>query len=149
MRIIKLDHSALIVSDLDRARWFYGDVLGLAEIPRPASFTFGGCWYRGDGFELHLILESDTQAQAGFGDAGEGARQGMAHHLGFEVDDIAATEAYLSERGVTIAGGPLARGDGPIQLYVLDPDGNFLEFFQRDGGSSLPVEERAPVRRPA
>ena len=32
MRIKKLDHSALVVRDLDRARWFYGEALGLVEV---------------------------------------------------------------------------------------------------------------------
>ena len=147
MHIKKLDHSALVVRDLDKARWFYGEVLGLEEIPRPSNFTFAGAWYRGDGFEIHLLLEADTTTQAGFGDGGEGAKVGMVHHLGLEVDDIQDTESYLREQGVNIIGGPMPRGDGPIQLYVSDPDGNFLEFFQRDGGSSLPIEERSAIRR--
>ncbi len=129
MHIKKLDHSALVVSDLARARAFYGDVLGLREIPRPKNFTFGGCWFRGDGFELHLILEKDTTARAGFGDGGVSATRGLAHHLGFEVANLAETEAHLRAHSANIIGGPLARGDGPLQLYVLDPDGNFLRVF--------------------
>jgi catechol 2,3-dioxygenase-like lactoylglutathione lyase family enzyme len=35
MEIKKLDHSAPVVADLERARWFYGAVLGLQEIPGP------------------------------------------------------------------------------------------------------------------
>lgn len=147
MQIKKLDHSALVVSDLERARWFYGAVLGLQEVPRPPSFTFGGCWFRGAGFELHLILERDTTAPAGFGDGGVGATRGLAHHLGFEVSDLQATEAHLRSHGVNIIGGPLSRSDGAIQLYVLDPDGNFLEFFVWDKDSTLPVEERAAMSR--
>lgn len=145
VQIKKLDHSALVVSDIDRARRFYGVVLGLPEVPRPRNFTFGGCWFRGTGFELHLILDRDTTAPAGFGDAGAAATRGLAHHLGFEVDDLAATEAHLRKHGANIIGGPLPRGDGAIQLYVLDPDGNFLEFFAWDARSTLPVEERAAM----
>jgi catechol 2,3-dioxygenase-like lactoylglutathione lyase family enzyme len=147
VQIKKLDHSALVVSDLERARWFYGTVLGLEEIPRPPNFTFGGCWFRGAGFEFHLILAADTTAAAGFGDAGSGATRGLAHHLGLEVSDLQATEAHLRAHGANIIGGPLPRGDGAIQLYVLDPDGNFLEFFVWDKTSTLPVEERAPMPR--
>lgn len=146
MQIKKLDHVALVVRDLARARWFYGTVLGLEEIPRPTTFTFGGCWFRGEGVELHLILAGDTTAPAGFGDAGPAVTRGLAHHLGFEVDDLAATEAHLRQHGVTITGGPIPRGDGPIQLYVLDPDGNFMEFFQWDADVSLPLEERGAIR---
>ncbi|MFN8496523.1 MAG: VOC family protein [Anaerolineae bacterium] len=147
MHIKRLDHTAIIVGDMDKARWFYGDVLGLEEIRRPSNFKFAGAWYRGDGFELHLILEADTSTRAGFGPGGEGAKVGMVHHLGLEVDDIQATESYLRRRGVTIIGGPMPRGDGSIQLYVSDPDGNYLEFFQQNCVSLLPVEERGAVRR--
>ncbi|MGE5334009.1 MAG: VOC family protein, partial [Nitrososphaerota archaeon] len=37
-----MDHSALVVQDLDRSRVFYGEVLGLVEVPRPKSFDFRG-----------------------------------------------------------------------------------------------------------
>lgn len=146
MQIKKLDHSALVVGDLERARWFYGTVLGLAEVARPSNFTFGGAWFRGEGFELHLILAADTTAPAGFGDLGPAAARGLAHHLGFEVDDLAATEAHLCTNGVPIVGGPIPRGDGPLQLYVLDPDGTFIEFFQWEPATTLPTEERAAIR---
>jgi catechol 2,3-dioxygenase-like lactoylglutathione lyase family enzyme len=146
-----LDHSALISADLERTRWFYCTVLGLEEIPRPESFRFGGCWFRGPGFELHMILEQDTTARAGFGDAGPGARIGLAHHLGFEVEDLAALTDRLRAHAVPIFAGPMQRGDGVVQLYVNDPDGNFLEFFTHTPDSALPVIERAAVseRRPA
>jgi catechol 2,3-dioxygenase-like lactoylglutathione lyase family enzyme len=146
MEIKKLDHSALVVADLERTRWFYGAILGLQEIPRPKTFTFGGCWFRGQSFELHMILERDTTARAGFGEPGVGAKTGLAHHLGFEVEDVGAVEARLLANNVPIFAGPMKRGDGIIQLYVNDPDGNFLEFFARTGESSLPEAERAAVR---
>lgn len=145
MRIKKLDHSGLVVRDLDRARWFYGDALGLVEVPRPKSFVFRGAWFRGSSFELHLILSDDTTAPAGFGDLGEGALLGLAHHLAFEVEDLDAALARLRGYGVEIVSGPLPRGDGAIQAYVFDPDGNFLEFFSWDGDESLTVQERYGV----
>jgi catechol 2,3-dioxygenase-like lactoylglutathione lyase family enzyme len=143
VEIRRLDHSALVVRDLGVARRFYGEILGLEEIPRPQSFTFGGCWFRGAGFELHLILAADTTAPAGFAEPGPAAARGLAHHLGFEVADLAAVEAHLRAHGVTIVGGPLQRGDGPVQLYVDDPDGNMLEFFSWNADPALPIEERA------
>jgi catechol 2,3-dioxygenase-like lactoylglutathione lyase family enzyme len=145
VEIRKLDHSALVVRDLAASRRFYGEILGLQEIPRPRSFTFGGCWFRGASFELHLILAADTTAPAGFAEPGPAAARGLAHHLAFEVDDLAATEAHLRAHGVRIVGGPLPRGDGPVQLYVDDPDGNMLEFFSWIADPALPVEERAAL----
>lgn len=145
VRIRKMDHSALVVRDLERSGWFYGEVLGLAEVPRPRNFTFGGRWFRGPGFELHLILASDTSAPVGFGNAGEAALVGLAHHLAFEVDDLDAAIAHLRANGIELVSGPMPRGDGVIQSYIYDPDGNFLELFVWDYESRLQVEERQAV----
>jgi glyoxylase I family protein len=128
-----MDHSGLIVRDLGRSRWFYAEVLGLTEIPRPRSFAFRGAWFRGPAFELHLVLADETTAPAGFGDLGESGVTGMAHHLAFEVDDLDETLRHLHAHGVVVLSGPVPRGDGVVQAYVLDPDGNLLEFFSRDG----------------
>ena len=50
-----LHHVAISVSDLARAKDFYGNVLGLEEIARPA-FPFDGAWYRVGNQEVHLIV---------------------------------------------------------------------------------------------
>lgn len=44
MKIVRGHHVSFSVTDLDRSRHFYGSVLGLAEIPRPAM--------RGAGLEV-------------------------------------------------------------------------------------------------
>ena len=41
--IHSLHHVSLVVQDLARAKAFYGDVLGLQELPRP-PFDFDGAW---------------------------------------------------------------------------------------------------------
>ncbi len=143
--IKKLDHSALVVRDLRRACWFYGDVLGLPEIPRPKSFLFRGAWFRGAGFELHLIHADETTAPVGFGELGEGALTGLAHHLAFEVEDLDVTLEHLRGNGIEILSGPIPRGDGVLQAYCFDPDGNFLEFFSRDTDAFPLQKERRGV----
>ncbi len=145
MQLRKLDHSALVVRDLERSSWFYGEVLGLEEVPRPGNFKFGGRWFQGPNFQLHLILAQDTTAPAGFAEAGEAAHVGLAHHLAFEVDDVDSAIAHLRAHNIEIVGGPMPRGDGVIQFYVYDPDRNFLEFFTWDSNSSLRVEERTAM----
>ncbi len=133
MQLRKMDHTALIVQDLERSRHFYGEVLGLQEVPRPSTFTFGGAWFQGPDFQIHLILARDTSAPAGFAGADEkDVRIGRAHHIAFEVDDIENAMADLRARGIEIAGGPQQRGDGVTQFYIFDPDGNFLEIFAWD-----------------
>ena len=133
MQLRKMDHTALIVQDLERSRQFYGEVLGLQEVPRPSNFTFGGAWFQGTDFQVHLILARDTSAPAGFAETGEkDVRIGRAHHIAFEVDDVEKAMSELRARGIEIAGGPQQRGDGVTQFYIFDPDRNFLEFFAWD-----------------
>jgi glyoxylase I family protein len=93
MQIKTLQHCGLVVRDLERSRWFYGTVLGMQEIPRPSNFIFGGAWFQGGDSQLHLILASDTTAPAGFVDAGPARHSGLATHLAFEVEDLAAVPA--------------------------------------------------------
>ena len=61
-----LHHVAISVSDLARAKEFYGDVLGLEEIARPA-FPFDGAWYRVGNQEVHLIVSRDPTFRTGKG----------------------------------------------------------------------------------
>jgi glyoxylase I family protein len=147
MKLTRMDHSALIVRDLDATRHFYGTVLGLEEIPRPSTFKIRGCWFRGPNFELHFILEEDTTSPAGFIDPGPGAKSGLAHHLAFAVEDLDEAMAMLERHGVPLSAGPLQRGDGVVQFYVDDPDGHFLELFARVDRPDIAGGDREPVRR--
>jgi catechol 2,3-dioxygenase-like lactoylglutathione lyase family enzyme len=69
----------------------------------------------------------------------------MTHHLAFEVDDLEADCARLADNGVPLAGGPMARGDGYVQVFFRDPDGYVLELFQWTGEDQSDAPERAPV----
>src|SRR3712207_7383782 len=44
----RIEHVAVVVTDVARAKRFYGEVLGLTEAPRPESFDFPGAWYRSE-----------------------------------------------------------------------------------------------------
>jgi len=131
VEILALQHCSLVVRDLERARWFYGQVLGLEEVPRPSTFTFRGAWFRRGNAEVHLILAADTTAPAGLPDAGGAKRTGLATHLAFEVADLGAAREELLRAGIPIVGGPMPRGDGVMQLYIEDPDGYLIELFER------------------
>jgi catechol 2,3-dioxygenase-like lactoylglutathione lyase family enzyme len=98
------------------ARRFYGEVLGLQEVPKPPDLaTRGGCWFRGDRLELHLGVE-------------EGFRAARRAHPAFVVDDLDALRALLDEVGVE------TRDDAPLEgfrrFHGWDPFGNRLEFLE-------------------
>jgi catechol 2,3-dioxygenase-like lactoylglutathione lyase family enzyme len=44
----------------DAARRFYGAALGIPEVEKPPVLAArGGCWFRGDGVEVHVGVEED------------------------------------------------------------------------------------------
>ena len=144
--VTRLHHVGLVVSDLKRSRRFYGEALGLEEVPRPPNFTFAGMWFRFGDTEIHLLAEADTTGRAGTPDPGPSATFGLSSHIALEVEDLAAACARLEENRVPLIGGPMSRGDGVTQVFFLDPDGYVLEFFERTGEDQSDAPERAPMR---
>ena len=99
------------------ARDFYGTVLGMTEIPKPAALAGrGGCWFRSGSAVLHLGVETPF-------------RSAHKAHPAFVVDDLDALAARL--RG---AGRDCRPADGQIpgvrRFHAADPFGNRLEFQQ-------------------
>ena len=128
MRILDLNHVAILVSDIDRSRRFYEEVLGLEPIPRP-DFDFPGAWFRigapGPGGEalqeLHLIARRP-----------ETFRPPRDRHFAFRIDSIEAAEERLRTSGIDYAR-PKKRPDGATQIFFEDPDGHSVELFTPPG----------------
>jgi len=54
-----LHHVSIPVADLERAKQFYNEILGLTEITRP-PFDFPGAWYQEGDRQLHLIVHDES-----------------------------------------------------------------------------------------
>lgn len=116
-----LHHVAVCVTDLERARRFYTDVLGLTEVDRP-RLNVEGVWYGLGGGQLHLIVHPPTRTLRGTReiDIADG-------HLALRVRDYDAALARLRAHGVEL----LERPDNATpwkQIYLTDPDGNVIEL---------------------
>jgi hypothetical protein len=60
VRIVAIDHVQLAMpaGGEEAARRFYGDVLGLEEIPKPAALaTRGGAWFRSGGVDRVQVAD--------------------------------------------------------------------------------------------
>lgn len=119
MRITGLDHVqvALPRHGEDTARRFYGDLLGMTEIAKPANLASrGGCWFQSGSAVLHLGVEEPFMP----------ARKA---HPAFTVDDLDKLESHLAA-----AGHECFRADdqipGVLRFHTFDPFGNRLEFQQ-------------------
>ncbi len=97
------------------ARAFFGDVLGLREIPPPDSLQdMRVIWFQLDGdAELHVFLE------APLGDASN-------RHFCLVVEDLAALRAQLRAAGY--APYAVEAIPGRPRFFCRDPFGNIIEF---------------------
>jgi catechol 2,3-dioxygenase-like lactoylglutathione lyase family enzyme len=131
MNISGWDHYAIVARDMDACRHFYCDVLGMAEVPRPASFKFPGAWYRKGSAELHVI-RIDAASQPPGDTPAEVTPEldiARARHHAFVVDDMDAVLERLREHNIEIVLGPRDRGGGVLQTYCFDPDRHLVEFI--------------------
>ncbi len=113
----------LEVADLDRAREFYRDLLGLEETLYGEGRE-GRYWYLiGETARLGLWTP-----QVGLA----GGRGGAHVHFAFHVADgeIDRLVERIAERGGEIEG-PIQLGPGRA-IYLTDPDGNVVEFWSQD-----------------
>jgi len=117
MHIAQLNHVAIHVADVERSVAFYRDVLRLEPIPRP-GFTFPGAWFRlGADQELHIIGERKDPVVS----------HNRGNHYALMVDDLDAWEKHLTERGAKFVP-RRTRPDGALQVFVVDPDGHYVEL---------------------
>jgi len=120
--MLSLHHVSLCVTDLDRARHFYGAVVGLRELPRP-DLGFPGAWYAvGDSQELHLIVHPPSKTRRGTTEI-----DGRDGHFAMRVRSYAETLARLRDHQVPLIESPNNKTPW-AQIYVTDPDGNVIEF---------------------
>ena len=122
VEITSLHHVAVCVTEIGRSKKFYGHVLGLTEVPRPA-FPYEGAWYQlADGRQVHLIVHEAPRTLRGTTEID--LRDG---HFAFAVADYDRTVERLRELSVEC----VLRPDNVTpwkQIYVTDPDGNVIEL---------------------
>ena len=100
----------------EAARAFYGGVLGLTQIPKPAPLNAsGGLWFQTGATQLHI------GGQADFVPAKKA-------HPAFIVDDFSGYCALLVERNVSVREEPQVYGRR--RAGIEDPFGNRIELIE-------------------
>jgi glyoxylase I family protein len=115
----RIEHVAVTVSDIARAKWFYGEVLGLTEVPRPDTFNFSGAWYRNGATDLHIISRAQVD--------GESRR-----HVAFYVSDLQAAARVLAANGFPVLWETM-KIPNLDRFFTHDPDRNRIEMMGKDG----------------
>ena len=130
MQVVGLDHVQLAMpaGGEAAARAFYGDILGMREVQKPAQLSGrGGCWFEAPGAQLHLGVEAEFAP----------ARKA---HPALLVTDLEALRAALAAAHVPIT--PDDTLPDVRRFYAADPFGNRIEFIQDGDGFS----QREPQR---
>jgi catechol 2,3-dioxygenase-like lactoylglutathione lyase family enzyme len=117
--ILGLDHVqvAIPAGGEQAARAFYGSLLGMTEVPKPAALAGrGGCWFSAGSAVLHLGVEEPFAP----------ARKA---HPAFLVAELETVQAQLAA-----AGYDCVPADNEIpgvrRFHTFDPFGNRIEFQQ-------------------
>jgi len=118
MSVLGIDHVQLAMPKgrEDRARGFYGEVLGMKEIPKPRALARrAGCWFAAGAAQVHLGAEEDF-------------RPAKKAHPALLVEGLDEILAKCQAAGVSTK--PDVQIDGRRRVHVFDPFGNRLELME-------------------
>ena len=116
IKITRINHVGIPISNRKKTLPFYRDVLGLNVIPSQVDGDTVIWTQLADGAMIHPI------------EPGEGNERNPASwHVAFQVEDIDAAREKMVELGFEITSEG-ERHDGQRFLFVFDPDGNRIEM---------------------
>jgi catechol 2,3-dioxygenase-like lactoylglutathione lyase family enzyme len=133
----RIKHIALVTDDPVKTAEFYKQQFGLTELyRRPTDTGEKGVWLS-DGYIYFAILKYGTGDAPKLGPGQSSDLRGI-HHIGFQVDDLAATEKALKEAGVKPVPmehrEPRPQGQGEmvgVNLKYLGPDEVHFDVRQK------------------
>jgi catechol 2,3-dioxygenase-like lactoylglutathione lyase family enzyme len=115
LQVTQIDHVSVLITDVQRSRRFYGEVLGLKEIAKPRTFDFVVLWFDLGNQHLHLLLKDQPDARS-------------PRHFALGVADVAAARTYLRNLGIRPE--ETTPIPGADRFFIHDPDGNRIEIIQ-------------------
>jgi catechol 2,3-dioxygenase-like lactoylglutathione lyase family enzyme len=120
--VLRLQHVAVTFPEGEDGtiRRFYGEVLGVPEMPVPAEVAhLGWVWFAttDPGVELHFIPHAVAPDPR------------RVHHFCLQVDDLAAVRARLEAAGSEVRDAG-SRIEGRERAFVRDPVGNLVELVE-------------------
>lgn len=114
MNVSGVHHVSINVEDVESAKRFYTEVLGLSERTDRPDFGFAGAWLDAGGQQVHLINAPTPPLQG--------------QHFALQVDDLVSVITELRGRGLEVSDAiPVATS---LQAFLSDPSGNQIELHQ-------------------
>lgn len=125
IKVTRLLHSTILVSDLSQAVEFYEGLLGLCADDSRPDLGYPGKWYNLGGQQIHLMELADPEKVKGI-QIDRPVHAGRDRHIAVEVDSVENLAKLLECSGINFT---MSRS-GRQALFCRDPDGNGLEFIQ-------------------
>jgi len=128
LKLNRIHHIAIICSDYQKSKHFYGEILGLKilrEVYREERNSYKLDLEVGNQYQIELFSFPDPPARPSRPEAA-GLR-----HLAFEVDNIDEAVQHINNLGVI---SELIRVDeftGKRFTFFADPDGLPIEFYEK------------------
>jgi catechol 2,3-dioxygenase-like lactoylglutathione lyase family enzyme len=115
LQVSQIDHCSVLITDVERSRRFYRDVLGLHEINKPRTFDFVVLWFQLANQQVHLLLKDEADSIS-------------PRHFALRVTDVAAARKYFRQHAIPIEEStPIPGAD---RFFISDPYGNRIEIIQ-------------------
>ena len=131
MRVKKLLHTRMRVSDMDQTIDFYAGVLGLEVMERKTS-------PRGSHLAFLKVPNSEELIElCSFPPSGPVKVQEDLVHMAFEVENLDQTIEVLTAQGITITDGPTRSSSGSRFIFIDAPDGYEVELIERPPGIAI------------
>jgi catechol 2,3-dioxygenase-like lactoylglutathione lyase family enzyme len=116
----EIDHVQIAIpkggEDIGRA--FFGECLGLLELPKPADMAKrGGCWFVAGDRQIHLGVDADF-------------RPALKAHVALKTGKLDELRARLEKAGYRIC--DETDVEGRTRFFTHDPFGNRIEFMDRE-----------------
>jgi lactoylglutathione lyase len=120
--ITGINHIGLKVIDMERSLDFYCNKLGFKK-----AFELNK--QNGEPWIVYIKVADQCFIELFYG-GNEGDVRLREHHVCFQVDDIHETADRLKNNGVTLAD-EISQGMAlNYQFWIVDPDGNWIEFME-------------------
>jgi len=125
--LTKLNHFTITAPSghMDKARWFYGELLGLTEIPIPKDLQahYELLWFKMLDFLLHIEFTKNFVRPDAHLHGVE-----TPHHIGIEIKNLSATRKELEAKGAQTRDAVIL--SDRERFYLIDPFGNCLEIIE-------------------
>jgi len=118
---LEIAHHSVIISDVERSRHFYGDILGLEQDSSRPEMAYDGLWFKVGSQAIHCLCLKNMDPVTG-----RPAHGGRDRHVCLTATDINALIDTLEQYYIDYT----RSKSGRQAIFFRDPDGNAIEVSQ-------------------